>query len=106
MDMIRIESLGQNGAERLGWLMLLPPAALLGTQVGWWIVYPGQLESLNGFFANSPPAAIAVVVAGMMCPVITSACGGLLIARRQKGGAVLFGAGIVVTLLLVLARPA
>ena len=104
--MISMKTFGQSAAERLGWLTLLPPAALLGTLLGWWIVYPGQLEALNRFFANSPPAAIAVVIAGLMCPSVTSACGGLLIARRQKGGAILFTAGIFITLLLVAARPA
>ena len=106
MAMIRLESLGSSGAERLGWLSLFPPIALLGSQLGWWLVYRGQLEGLNGFFASSPPAAILVIVAGMMCPTVTSACGGLLIARRQRNGWFLFTAGIVLTLFLVTARPA
>jgi zinc transporter ZupT len=104
--MIGIHTLGHSGAERLGWLTLLPPTALLGTQLGWWIVYRGQLEALNGFFANAPAASIIVVVAGMMCPTVTSACGGLMIARRQKSGWFLFAAGIFMTLFLVTARPA
>lgn len=104
--MFRVESLGRSGAERLGWLSLMPPAALLGVQLGWWIVYRGRLDELNTAFANAPLASVAVVVAGLMCPTVASACGGLLIARRQSVGWLLFVAGIAITFLLVAAVPA